>query len=378
MKQTTLTWTPGTGWSAALPDADSASTLVLLFGDDAVASQRQVVDEVVRAFPSSVVTGCSTSGQILGPCLMDNSWVVAVVAFEKVRLSRVSAGVSDSGGSFRAGEALGHGLRADDLRAVFVLSDGLHVNGSELVAGLAEAVGPDVVITGGLAGDGDRFGETWVLEDGALVANRVMAVGLHGEALRIATGSQGGWGIFGPERVVTRSSGNVLFELDHKPALELYRRYLGDLASGLPASALLFPLAVRPATGGPQLVRTVLAVDEAVQSMTFAGDIPTGWRAQLMRSNTDRLVDGAASAALASTKAMDAGSTMSIAISCVGRRLVLGERTEEEIEAVLEVLPGSSGLVGFYSYGEIAPGETGRADLHNQTMTITTIGEVMG
>lgn len=180
---------------------------------------------------------------------------------------------------------------------------------------------------------------------------------------------------------MTRSVDNVLHELDGQPALGLYRRYLGDLASGLPASALLFPLAVRPLDGGEQLVRTILAIDEDEQTMTFAGDIPEGWRAQLMRSNVDRLVDGAESAALRAARALapdgiEAPPTLALAVSCVGRRLVLGARTEEELEAMADALPDGTHLVGFYSYGEIGPRNDGVADLHNQTMTITAIREV--
>jgi len=257
------------------------------------------------------------------------------------------------------------------------LSDGLRVNGTELLSGVQEVLPADVVVTGGLAGDGDRFATTWVVRDGGTTAGVVSAVGLYGDRVRIGHGSRGGWDSFGVERQVTRSDGNVLYELDREPALALYKRYLGDRAAGLPATALLFPLALCTDDGGPGLVRTVLAVDEAEQSMTFAGDVPQGGRVQLMRANFDRLVEGAATAGRLAGSGQEAGRrSLAIAISCVGRRLVLGERTEEEVEAVLDSLPPASSLVGFYSYGEISPSASGTCDLHNQTMTLTTIVEV--
>jgi hypothetical protein len=374
MQVETIVW-DSDGWSRALPDLDSPSTLVLAFGDPDLAGDPRAIQELVRAYPSSLVMGCSTAGQIAGPTLRDAIWSVGVARFDTVRLQRATATVPGPDDSHAAGHALGSSLRADDLRAVFVLSDGLAVNGSELVRGLVDAVGDDVVISGGLAGDGDRFGRTWVVDGDAISSGRVVGVGLAGEALAVGTGSAGGWGIFGPERIVTRSEGNVLYELDGRPALEIYTRYLGELAAGLPASALLFPLAVRSMTSAEQVVRTVLAVDEANQSMTFAGDVPTGWRAQLMRSSPHRLVDGASCAA--ETARVDhAGPTLAVAISCVGRRLVLGARTEEELEATLDSLPQQSSLVGFYSYGEIAPSEGGFCELHNQTMTLTTFAEM--
>jgi hypothetical protein len=204
----------------------------------------------------------------------------------------------------------------------------------------------------------------------------VTAVGLYGPRVRVGHGSQGGWDIFGPERRVTRSSGNVLFELDGRPALQLYKQYLGDRAAGLPATALLFPLALREGPDDAKvLVRTVLSVDEASQSMTFAGNVPQGHRAQLMRANFERLIDGASRAAEDALAEGATGDVLSIAISCVGRRLILGQRTEEEIEAALRKLPARTRQVGFYSYGEISPYASGHCDLHNQTMTLTTISE---
>jgi hypothetical protein len=232
-----------------------------------------------------------------------------------------------------------------------------------------------VVVTGGLAGDGPRFARTWVVTERGPEQNRLVAIGLYGERVHVGHGSKGGWDKFGPERRISRAVGNVLYELDGQPALALYKEYLGEQASGLPATGLLFPLAVRVPGDEPKpLVRTILAVDEEKQSMTFAGDVPEGAFAQLMRANFDRLVQGASDAASLAT--IDtAGPVLSIAISCVGRRLVLGDRAEEEVEATLHVLPRGATQLGFYSYGEISPYANGRCDLHNQTMTLTTIAE---
>lgn len=320
------------------------------------------------------MVGCSTSGQIVGSSVRDNALSVSVTAFDDTCVRSVSVDVTAADGSHAAGQLLGERLGGPELRAVFVLSDGLRVNGSALVAGLVAAVGPDVVVTGGLAADDGQFARTWVIDAGEIHTGRVVAIGLYGGRVHVTGESAGGWGIFGPERVITRSAGNVLYELDGRPALELYRRYLGDLAEGLPGSALLFPLAVRQGSDGSQLVRTILGVDEANQSMTFAGDVPLGWRAQLMRSNPDRLIDIVAALRPAPEETAHR-PVLAVAVSCIGRRLVLGGRTDEEIEAVLDGLPDDVNLVGFYSFGEIGPDAQGRCDLHNQTLTLTTVWE---
>jgi hypothetical protein len=350
---------------------------VIVFGAARVDQCSQPIDALSNAYPSSHLMGCSTAGEIFGTQLWDESLSVAVARFDRTEIRVAGAHVQHAQDSFDAGRTIANQLSGPDLKAVFVLSDGLRVNGSQLVRGLNSALAPGVVVTGGLAGDGDRFSGTWVIDERAPKSGVVSAVGFYGPDVRVGHGCRGGWDIFGPERRVTRSEGNVLFELDGKPALDLYKGYLGERAAGLPATALLFPLALRSGSDDAnRLVRTVLAVDEESRSMTFAGDIPQGSLVQLMRANFDRLIDGAGEAARRSVLSPGDGEpTLAVAVSCVGRRLVLGERTEEEIEATFQALPGLSQQVGFYSYGEISPCADATCDLHNQTMTVTTISE---
>ncbi|MBW3655984.1 MAG: FIST C-terminal domain-containing protein [Gemmatimonadetes bacterium] len=282
--------------------------------------------------------------------------------------------------SRHAGRALAGSLDPEGLRHVLVLSDGLRVNGSDLVQGLSERLPPDVAATGGLSADGSRFERTLVGVDGEVAEGMVAAVGFYGAALRVGYGSLVGWDPFGPERVITRSRGNVLYELDGCSALQLYRRYLGEHAAELPASGLLFPLSLRTAPGEAGVVRTILAVDEAEQSVTFAGDVPEGAMARLMKANFERLIDGATGAARTSGQGIRSGSAqLALLISCVGRKLILKQRTEEEVESVRDVLGRRAVLAGFYSYGEISPfSASTRCELHNQTMTVTTFAEDAG
>lgn len=378
MKLETFTYQERTGWSVKeLPNLDSPQTLILAFGSPAFSENRQTISELSSFYPQSKIIGCSTAGEIFGTTLNDNSLSVAVARFDETTLAFASAPVANTNQSFAAGEAISRQLAEPSLRGVLVLSDGLQVNGSDLVRGLNSVLPANVAVTGGLAADGDQFKQTWVIKDGQPACGVVSAIGFYGEKISIGHGSKGGWDIFGPERRVTRSEHNRLYELDGKPALQLYKEYLGDRANGLPATALLFPLALRLNTNDEKrIVRTILAVNEEDQSMTFAGDVPQDSFVQLMRANFDRLIDGASEAALMSTRSTQSSDdTLSIAISCVGRRLILGERTEEELEATLDVLPEHTQQIGFYSYGEISPYTTGHCDLHNQTMTLTTIQE---
>jgi len=369
---------PEVGWDTEPdPTLDSAQTLVIAFGVSNVAPIQHVLEFLRNIYASSVMTGCSTAGEILDKELFDGCLVVAVVRFRQARIQNASVTLEHASDSYAAGCDLAERLTAPALKGVFVLSKGLNVNGTSLIAGLNSVLPKGVVITGGLAGDGDRFQKTWVLAGSEPASDQVCAVGFYGDSVRIGHGSRGGWDLLGPERVVTAAEHNVLNELDGQPALEVYKRYLGERASELPAAGLLFPLAIRNENESDGVtVRTILAVDEKSQSITFAGDIPSGSRVRLMRANLDRLIDGAVDAAgMVELDKFDAAPLLSLAISCVGRRLVLGERTEEGIEAPLGVLPPGTHQIGFYSYGEISPLTSGRCDLHNQTMTLTLIGE---
>lgn len=370
-------WMKGKGWSPIPPGAlGTKAQLVLLFGSPSCLKQIGWQDEIYLAYPNAHQLGCSTAGEIFGTEVTDETLIVTAIAFEHTHLQGVSLKVNGDINSFDAGKQLANSLPTESLVHVLVISDGQNVNGSELVAGLTQHLPAGVSLTGGLAGDGDRFRETLVLWDGKPESNRVAAIGLYGDRLRVGFGSLGGWDAFGPERLVTRSAGNILYELDGQPALALYKKYLGEHAKDLPASGLLFPLSLKNSEG-ESVVRTILAVNEKEQSLTFAGDMPQGGYARLMKANFDRLVDGAIGAAQISYDAIGKTSPeLALLISCVGRKLVLKQRIEEEVEGVRDILGQDTVLAGFYSYGEISPfNPSAKCELHNQTMTITTFSE---
>lgn len=366
-------WTEPAGWDGS---NGGQADLCLVFGGTGPITDPKRWDELTERYPGAILIGCSTGGEIHGTDVLDESLSVTALSFEHTTLRSAEAILEKTGSSLAAGDILGKSLDGKDLRAIFILSDGLRVNGSELVRGVRSATGPDVVITGGLAGDGPRFANTYVGLNELPRSGRIAAIGFYGDAIKIGHGSAGGWDAFGPRRLISRSEGNVLFELDGKPALELYKRYLGDDAKELPGSALLFPLRVSPPDRPTEsLTRTIVGVDEEHNAMIFAGDVPQGYSAQLMRGNFDRLIEGAADAARQAHLA-ETQPSVAVLVSCIGRKLLLGQRIYEEIEAVQDVLGAGIPLTGFYSYGEVSPHiATHCAELHNQTMTITIFSE---
>ncbi|MEO6013327.1 MAG: FIST N-terminal domain-containing protein [Devosia sp.] len=380
MRATQVYWSDLDGWA---DDAEQPQTadLVLYFASRETLSSPAHLDALRARFPEGQLMGCSTGGQMGDGDVSDDRLAALALGFDATAIRLAQTIVDDPDQSRDAGVTIGAQLASADLAGIFVLSDGIHVNGSALVDGIVAAVGPDVPVSGGLAGDGSDFVETLVACNGAPQSRSVAAVGFYGSAIRFGHGSAGGWDVFGPKRKITKSHGNLLLEVDGKPALDLYKLYLGpEESQKLPGSALLFPMRISdPRHPSRTVVRTVLSVDPNIGSMTFAGDMPLDWTAQLMRGSFNRLCAGAAEAthhAVGQLAAAPGSEVAAILVSCIGRRLLMGQRIDEEIEAATAELPPDCQPVGFYSYGEISPHDgTGHVQLHNQTMTVTLLSE---
>jgi hypothetical protein len=357
------------------PVDEKSINLVLCFAAKSILRKEGIYQTVRAKFPSAQIAFCSTAGEILQDAVLDNSFVAVAMHFDKTDIKSASVSIHDYENTYKASIALAKALPKEGLCYVLILSDGSLVNGSELVKGLSTQISKHILITGGLAGDGPNFQSTLAGINEQPSAGKIIAIGFYGSHLKVTHGSQSGWDIFGLEKTVTNSSGNILVELEHQNALDLYKKYLGKEADRLPGSALLFPLSVIiPGSDNP-VVRTILSINEDDKTMTFAGDIPVGSKVRFMKADFERLTMAAAKAA-GFTTAKEEKPGFSLLISCIGRKLVLGDKIAEEVKAVSNKYNGKTILAGFYSYGEISPfNEGGNCQLHNQTMTITSFYE---
>lgn len=352
------------------------SNLTLAFGAKQELLSSNLYTLLRNKYPKSEIIIASTAGEIYDDAVFDESVTVSNIQFEKSNIKTYSVSMLDFKNSFEAGTSLAQKIDKADLTYILIISDGSLVNGSELVRGLSSFISPTVPITGGLAGDADQFTSTLVGLNDVPENGKIVAIAFYGKDLKISHGTMGGWDMFGPERKVTKSNSNELFEIENKNALDLYKNYLGEYAKQLPSSALLFPLSLKLEGSEYPIVRTILKIDEESKSMIFAGDIPVNSNVRFMKANFDRLVDAASSAASQSVTNVDTPPKFALLISCVGRKLILGKRVDEEVEAVNDVFHGKTFITGFYSYGEISPFmKNSKCELHNQTMTITTFDE---
>jgi hypothetical protein len=355
------------------------NVLVLGFGSKNILMDG-VYSSLEADYPRADILLCSTAGEIYDDLVFDDTLSLTIIEFEKTSIKTVSINIGDFATDFEAGKAIFSRLKGEELQYVMVLCDGSRVNASQLVKGIGAVNTGNIPVTGGLAGDADKFNFTLVGCNRQPEEGNIVAVGFYGKSLKIGHSSQGGWEIFGPEKKVTRSSANCLYEIDNKNALSIYKQYLGKYADELPRSAFLFPLYVRPEGSSNSVVRTILSINDNDQSMVFAGDIPEGAYIRFMKANFDKLVDAAVSAADNTVTLFPQNELgkpkLALLISCVGRKIILGKRIDEEIEAVKERLGNRTIISGFYSYGEISPlNPNSNCELHNQSMTITTFNE---
>ena len=350
--------------------------LVLVMGDKSLVSNANVLKEIRSRFTGAHIPVLSTAGEIFDNKSHDNSLVAIALYFEHTPLHITEKNIRDYGDSKSLGVAVARSLPLEALKYILVLSCGSLVNGEDLIRGITDVVGEEILITGGMAGDGDRFEKTMVGCAKNPEEGNVVLIGFYGDHIKVSSGVKSGWSFFGPERTVTSSHKNILYTIDGENALELYKRYLGDFAKQLPSSALFFPLAILSSNNDIPLVRTILSVDEASGSMTFAGNIPTGAKVRLMRTNTEQIINYAGMAGEEASK-YNPKAIFALATNCIGRKLVLGAMSHNEIISIRKTIPPDTLLAGFYSYGEFSrffvPAQA--CELHNQTVVITLFDE---
>lgn len=351
--------------------------LVLVFGNRYLLEKAEVIDEIRKEFPYEDLVFGSTSGEIVDCNVTEQAITVTAIEFEKSSFVVKRANVLDfDKNAQKLGQALYQEMPKENLKHLFVLSEGSFVNGSSLINGLETSIENTISITGGMCGDDARFEKTLASYKENPKEGEVILIGFYGDSLEISFASFGGWEPFGPERVITKSENNILYEIDGQPALDLYKKYLGAKSSELPQASLLYPLNVTPDDKNEPVVRTILNINNDDQSMILAGDVPVNSRVQLMMASVDGVAQGAHKAAGFAMNNRKKAPELSILVSCIGRKLVMSQRVEEELELVREVIGNQVPMTGFYSYGEMAPFNGSKTcELHNQTMTLTLISE---
>jgi hypothetical protein len=191
--------------------------------------------------------------------------------------------------------------------------------------------------------------------------------------LSFSFGIHAGWTPVGPRGRVTRAEKGVVYEIDGEPALAFYERYLGK---GIDP-AFANPLAVFDEPSGRFYLRAPRVHDREAGAVGVGGDVPENAEVQLTMASTDEIFEGTRSALSEAIRRYPAGHTPDAAVvfSCAIRKHLLGTRTGTEYDITRELLGDAVPVCGFYSFGEIAPFESGGSiRIHNETIVAVLLG----
>jgi hypothetical protein len=341
------------------------------------------LEEFVKGVREGVGTdqiiGCTTSGEISDNGLSINSAVLGGIVTDCIEFEIVAVqGLGKD--SAAAGRRLAASFSSTP-RLLHIFSDGLTGNGCAILKGIADVLGGGVPVNGGAAGDNGDFIKTLQFSRNVIHSDAVCGVAFYGD-FRLGTGVQSGWAPIGLAKKVTRAKGKTVYELNGEPALNVFERFLGQHADKLPAIGVEYPLGfIRPIQGGEQgghyILRATMSVNRKDRSITFAGEIPEGAMVNMTCGDKSSILKAAETAAKEARAAMTGTAPEIIfCYSCMARKIVLGGRTEEEIEQIQAEFGPQIPIIGFYSYGEFCPvGSAVQNYLHNETITLSVLGD---
>lgn len=347
------------------------NSFLLCFGND-----KEIYSTILEELPQIPMIGASSTGQMSGRGHTEEGITAAFFHFDKavVKTTRVKFDHWEDGE--KVGNKIIENLQSDDLKGILVLSEGLKLNCSKMVEAIAAKKGDGVALAGGLAGDVFTYSDIFVVDNkDGIRDDSVVAVGFYGDSFHMDVFAHSGVTPMGIEREVTKAKDYALYELDGKPALDVYKQYFrtDDLAK-MEKEIVKFPFSITNNYIEEGVIRTPLTFTEDGQGIQFTGAIPEGSRVRMMQSASSKFLDGVYDLSEKVKQAEKNSDSSIIAISCACRKLVLGAIVDQEAEILCDELDKKS-IVGFYSFGEIGSNEHNESYLYNQTLTLISIYE---
>ena len=228
-------------------------------------------------------------------------------------------------------------------------------------------------IFGGAAGDDLILKDTFVFSKENFSAHGIIVLVLDLEKIEIMGTRAFGWTGIGQERVVTKADKNIVYEIEDKPAIDFYKKYLNVTSDDMPQTGIEYPLEVRLKNG--QIVyRAILDIDEKSGALVFAGHVEEKSKVRLSSAKGKAIipyVKESIEEALAKQENFE--PEIGLLFPCCSRKQVLGEYAIEEIEAIYKITQVP--LVGFYAYGEIGAFPNGGNAFHNETFVTALLRE---
>ncbi len=338
---------------------------------------QDLLDAINEAWPGIQLIGCTTDGE-LSSCqgFKEDSISLLLLASDTIEFTTGLGREVSQGAEAACSRAVAEARAKTTLEPSVCIAtpESLTGAGQQIVVALAKALGDNVTLSGGAAGDQMRLVRTLQFFGREVVSDGVPILLLSGPLVH-SMGVGHGWKPVGEPGVITRSDGCVVYEIDGAPAIDFYRRFLGDQFKPKPE----FPLVIVNDDGEPEYLReTPGDIDEHTGAITYLADLPEGARVQVSITDRAAILDGCAESirralqGFPDTKKPEAA----IIVSCAARRLLLGTKTGEEFRILKESIGDEVPFCGFYTYGEIGPQETDRTKsiMHHETFTILLLG----
>lgn len=339
---------------------------------------QELLEGINEAVGTGNIVGCTGDGEMSGDGYSTGSAILAGIATDQIDFT-VAYAENLSQNCELAGKQLAAKL-APTVQYVHLFSDGITGNGCGILRGIFSVLREDLPIAGGTAGDNGKFERTWQFAGRKVLTDAAVAIGFTGD-FHLGTGVRSGWSPIGLAKKVTRASGNILYELNGEPALQVYERFLGKHAEKLPAVGVEYPLGLVGKcldndSGDYYLLRATMSVDRQEGSIRFAGEIPEGAEVHLTCGDNSSILEASSEAArLADEEIGDIQPRMVFFYSCMARKIILGQRTQEELDRIRRVFGAEVPIIGFYTYGEYCRVGCGSPSLfHNETATVSVIG----
>jgi hypothetical protein len=328
---------------------------------------------LARSLPPEVVlVGCSSYAEIDSAEALTRS--VTLLGCRSASCKAQAASLPADGRSPRElGRALGAQLAPFSPRLLLLFPDVLTVNATQLLRGVQEVFGSEFPIIGGAPADSGAFQRTHLLCGRTLQTSGVVALALRGP-LHISTAARSGYLPISIARTATRvEAGNVLLELDGRPALDVYREFLGPRAGEMPAVSVEFPLGIvqEGREAAPALTSAIFKVDEARRALILGGDIPAGGQLRILSAARTEVLAGAKAATELACRGLP-NPDVALLFNCMSRKVSLGPRYKDEYAGALSLLPAELPKVGFYTFGELSPMH-GVTEHHESTYTLALL-----
>lgn len=338
----------------------------------------QMIKGICEGTGTDQLIGCTTAGEISNSGLSINSAVLGGIVSDTLNFQIVTVQGLEKD-SVAAGRHLAASFSSAP-RYLQVFSDGLTGNGCAILRGIADVLGVNVPVSGGAAGDNGNFVKTFQFGRDRIYSDAICGIGFYGD-FKLGTGVKSGWAPIGLAKQVTRARGKTVYELNGEPALNVFERFLGQHAEKLPAIGVEYPLGFTSFLEGSDeqgqyVLRATMSVDRKERSITFAGEIPEGAMVNMTCGDKTSILKAAEAAAREARCAIgDTPPKVVFCYSCMARKIVLGRRTEGEIEQVQAQFGPQIPIIGFYTYGEFSPvGPVAPSHLHNETITLSVLG----